>query len=174
MPGWTLREDVRLNSYRACREMLNHLATPAKQAALNELDNIGLARQAYEQLGMSTISMGEVLRRFRHLNADYRELSNIHDNCQGLAARAETAEGERDAQAARYEELATEHEAMGQRYKACALRYKDLMEKSNGFDQERDLWLKKMKSKPAVSINWKLSWRHPDSRPDRWPRIRLI
>ena len=92
VPDWTLRDDVRINSYRAFREMLVHLPTPAKRVALEELDNIGLARQAYEQFGMSIISQGEVLRRFRHLNADFRELSQAHEEYSGLTARLQAAE----------------------------------------------------------------------------------
>ncbi|PWA69734.1 transposase (putative), gypsy type [Artemisia annua] len=140
IPEWSLRNDVRLNSYCACRELLVHLPTPAEQAALDELDNIELARQGYEYLGTSTVTQAEILRRFRHLNADYRELSTIHEGCSGAV---EKAEQERDAQADRYGKLEADFNGLQWRYEAVAKREKELFEASKGFDREREVWLEK-------------------------------
>lgn len=123
--------------------MIVHLPTPAEQSALGELNNIELAKKAYEQLETSIISQGEVLRRFRHLNADFRELSQIHENCPGWAKRLEAIEGERDAQSEKFQKLSAEHEGMRRRYEACAGREKSLLEKAREFDREREGWLER-------------------------------
>ena len=149
MPAWSLRDDVRLNSYRACRELLVHLPTPAERDALRELNNIELARQGYEQLGACAVTLGEVLQRFRHLNADYRDLSTLHESCQGQIAQAEQ---ERDEQKGLYHQLEAEHNGLQWRFDACAEREKELFDKVKDFDKERDVWLAK-NAEQAERIN---------------------
>ncbi|GJZ89708.1 hypothetical protein Tco_0661490 [Tanacetum coccineum] len=39
IPTWGLRSDLRISSYRACKEMISHLATPPKKEVLSSLTN---------------------------------------------------------------------------------------------------------------------------------------
>nr|GEU63339.1 hypothetical protein [Tanacetum cinerariifolium] len=39
VPEWGLREDLRICSYRACKELISHLATPAQDEVLSSLSN---------------------------------------------------------------------------------------------------------------------------------------
>nr|GEV66284.1 hypothetical protein [Tanacetum cinerariifolium] len=48
---WGLRDDMRVSSVRACKEMIIHLATLAKDEFLGGLSNMDLVRRAYQCLG---------------------------------------------------------------------------------------------------------------------------
>jgi chromosome segregation ATPase len=121
--------------------MINNLPTPAEQSALEDLTNIDLARLAYEHLGTSIISQGEVLRRFRHLNADYRELDQIHEKCVDWSAKLGEVEKERDSQVEKFHKLSAEHEDVCRRYEACAKREEMLLGKTEEFGREKETWL---------------------------------
>ena len=108
--------------------MIANLPTPAEQSALEELNNIDLARLAYEQLGTSIISQGEVLRRFRHLNTDFREV-----------------EKDRDAHAEKSCKLSSEHEDVCRRFEACATERKHFWRKWKSWEgRKRFGWIQKL------------------------------
>ena len=79
MSDWRLRNDLRVCTFRACKELISHLATPAKDAFLGTLSNAELVCRAYQMLGQSAVAQGEVLKRYEQLNHDYIELQHSRD-----------------------------------------------------------------------------------------------
>ncbi|GJQ96615.1 hypothetical protein Tco_0007754 [Tanacetum coccineum] len=76
---WSLRSDIRISYYRACKEMISHLATPSKDAVLRSWTNYEAVRRTYQSLGQSILSQAELLRRHEQLNHDYIYLCNHSD-----------------------------------------------------------------------------------------------
>nr|GEV17990.1 hypothetical protein [Tanacetum cinerariifolium] len=53
VPDWGLWDDLRIFTYRACKEPIIHLATPAEGEFLRRLSNIDVVHQAYVSLGFN-------------------------------------------------------------------------------------------------------------------------
>ncbi|GKF84307.1 hypothetical protein Tco_0249205, partial [Tanacetum coccineum] len=47
VPKWELRDDLRNCSFRACKELVSHLATSAEDEFLCSLSNVEIIRRAY-------------------------------------------------------------------------------------------------------------------------------
>ncbi|GKE31915.1 hypothetical protein Tco_1451237 [Tanacetum coccineum] len=62
IPTWGLRSDLRISSYRACKEMISHLATPPKKEVLSSLTNYEVVRRTYQSLGRSILSQAKLLK----------------------------------------------------------------------------------------------------------------
>ncbi|GJR82816.1 hypothetical protein Tco_0153601 [Tanacetum coccineum] len=71
-----LRDDLVFFSYRACKELVSHLATLAKYKILSSLTNCEVVRRTYQSLGWSIRSQSELLKRHEQLNRDHVELYN--------------------------------------------------------------------------------------------------
>ncbi|GJS36283.1 hypothetical protein Tco_0534665 [Tanacetum coccineum] len=76
-----LRNDHRISSFRACKELISHLSTPVEDAILNSLSNYELLRRTYQSMGRSILSQAELLKRYEQLNRDHLELFNRHEAC---------------------------------------------------------------------------------------------
>ncbi|GKC21579.1 hypothetical protein Tco_1023729 [Tanacetum coccineum] len=76
VPEWGLREDLRICSYRAYKELISLLATPAEDQVLSSLTNREVIRRTYQSLGRSILSQAELLKRHDQLNSDYTGLCN--------------------------------------------------------------------------------------------------
>ncbi|GJU03727.1 hypothetical protein Tco_1114065 [Tanacetum coccineum] len=74
VPDWGLRDDLRIFSYRACKELISHLATPVEDKILSSLSNYVVIRRTYQSLGQSILSQAELLKRHELLNHDHVDL----------------------------------------------------------------------------------------------------
>ncbi|GJY84914.1 hypothetical protein Tco_0498940 [Tanacetum coccineum] len=63
VPNWGLRNDLCVCTYRACRELISHLATPTEDEFLASLSNAKVISRAYQTLGESAVAQGELLKR---------------------------------------------------------------------------------------------------------------
>lgn len=146
IPGWTLRDDVRMNSFRACREMMDHLATPAESEALSGLNNNQLVRQAYINVGSGVVLQAELLQRFGQLNRDHRELSEVHDGCGDRLRKVET---ERDAKVQSFDKLLKEFRALEDEVSAASTRQEGLVEQLEEMEKNRNEWQSTASSQAA-------------------------
>ncbi|GJS26971.1 hypothetical protein Tco_0487591 [Tanacetum coccineum] len=74
-----LRNDLRVCTFRACKELVSHLATRAGDEFLGALSNVEVISRAYQTLGQSVVAQGELLKRHEQLNHDYVDLRNRND-----------------------------------------------------------------------------------------------
>ncbi|GJR47970.1 hypothetical protein Tco_1316073 [Tanacetum coccineum] len=51
MPNWGLHDDIHICTFRACKELISHLATPAEEECLGNLTNVEVISRAYQSLG---------------------------------------------------------------------------------------------------------------------------
>ncbi|GKB24827.1 hypothetical protein Tco_0864228 [Tanacetum coccineum] len=51
MPNWGLRDNLRICTFRACKELVSHLATPAEEEFLRNLSNVEVVSRTYQSLG---------------------------------------------------------------------------------------------------------------------------
>ncbi|GKC76604.1 hypothetical protein Tco_1127378 [Tanacetum coccineum] len=83
--GWGLREDLRICSYRACKELISHMATLAKDEVLRNLSNGEVVRRTYQSLGRSILSQAELLKREIQTNDGQSKklalMKNAHSQC---------------------------------------------------------------------------------------------
>ncbi|GJX84807.1 hypothetical protein Tco_0335581 [Tanacetum coccineum] len=79
MPDWELRNDLRVCTFRAGKELVSHLATPAEDEFLGSLSNADFISRAYQTLGQSVGAQGELLKRHEELNRNYVDLQNRYD-----------------------------------------------------------------------------------------------
>ncbi|GJS39518.1 hypothetical protein Tco_0564561 [Tanacetum coccineum] len=79
VPNWGLRNDLRVCTFRACKELVSHLATPTEDEFLSALSNMEVISRAYQTLGQSVVAQGELLKRHEQLNHDYVDLRNRND-----------------------------------------------------------------------------------------------
>ncbi|GJU75069.1 hypothetical protein Tco_1272139 [Tanacetum coccineum] len=59
--GGCAEEPGMICTFRACKELVTHLATPAEDEFLQSLSNVEVVRRAYELLGRCVLSQGELL-----------------------------------------------------------------------------------------------------------------
>nr|GEY38140.1 hypothetical protein [Tanacetum cinerariifolium] len=71
---WGLRDDLCICLFRACKELISHLSTPVEDEVLSSLSNVKVVRRAYQSLGQSILSRGELLKRHEQLNRDHVDL----------------------------------------------------------------------------------------------------
>nr|GEY86267.1 hypothetical protein [Tanacetum cinerariifolium] len=74
-----LRNDLRICTYRAYRELVNHVATSAEDEFLGTLSNAEVLIHAYQTLRQSVVARGELLKRHEQLNHDYIDIWNRRD-----------------------------------------------------------------------------------------------
>nr|GEY36009.1 zinc finger, CCHC-type, retrotransposon Gag domain protein [Tanacetum cinerariifolium] len=77
--NWELRNDLHVCTFRACKELVSHLATPTEYVFLESLSNVELICRAYQTLGQSVVAHGELLKRHEELNHHYVDLRNRND-----------------------------------------------------------------------------------------------
>nr|GEY50358.1 hypothetical protein [Tanacetum cinerariifolium] len=79
VPNWRLHNDLRVCTFRTCKELVSHLATLAEDEFLGALSNVEVISRAYQTLGQSVVAQGELLKRHKQLNHDYVDLRNRND-----------------------------------------------------------------------------------------------
>nr|GEU97965.1 hypothetical protein [Tanacetum cinerariifolium] len=74
VPNWGLRNDLRVCTFRACRELVSHLATPAEDDFLGNISNVEVISRVYLTMRQSVLAQGELLKRHEQLSHDYVDL----------------------------------------------------------------------------------------------------
>ena len=138
-----------MNSFRACREMLNHLATPAEEEAISGLNNNQLARQVYINSGSGVVLQAELLQRFSQLNRDHRELTEVHMGCGDLSEKLKEVEEERDAGVAKFDKLLKEFHALEDEVSAASTRQEGLVEQLEEMEKDKNEWRSTASSQAA-------------------------
>ncbi|GJY66929.1 hypothetical protein Tco_0469167 [Tanacetum coccineum] len=115
VPNWRLRNDLRVYTFRACRELVSHLATPAEDEFLGGLSNVEVVSHAYQTLSQSVLAQGELLKRREKLSHNYMDL--VHRN---------------DANLEELDRLSAPSE--------CPSRENKLLERLKDLERERDEW----------------------------------
>lgn len=138
-----------MNSFRACREMLDNLTTPAEQEAISGLNNNQLVRQVYINSGSGVVLQAEVLRRFSQLNRDHRELTEAHIGCGDLSGKLKEAEEERDAGVAKFDKLLQEFHTLEDEVSAASTRQEGLVEQLEEMEKNRNVWQSTASSQAA-------------------------
>nr|GEU58318.1 reverse transcriptase domain-containing protein [Tanacetum cinerariifolium] len=77
--NWGIRDDLRICTFSACKDLVSHLATPAEGEILVNLTNVEVVSRVYQSLGQCVLSQGELLKRHEQLNHDYVDLCNRSD-----------------------------------------------------------------------------------------------
>ncbi|GJZ92379.1 putative ribonuclease H-like domain-containing protein [Tanacetum coccineum] len=58
VPNWDLSDNLRICTFRACKELISHLATLAEEEFLGNLTNVEVVSRAYQSLGQCVLSQG--------------------------------------------------------------------------------------------------------------------
>ena len=131
-----------MNSFRACREMINNLATPAEKEALAGLNNNQLLRQAYVNVGSGVALLGELFARYAQLNRDFRELEAVHQGCGSLADQLHDTEEERNSVRGQFDQLLKEFRELEDEVAAASTRTEGLTDQLEEMEKDRNDWMK--------------------------------
>ncbi|GJV68138.1 hypothetical protein Tco_1483647 [Tanacetum coccineum] len=137
MPNWDLRNDLRVCTFRACKELVSHLATPAEDEFLGGLSNVEVISRAYQTLGQSVLAQGELLKRHEQLNHDYVDLRNRNDvNVTELEDLRSSLQREKQANA----DLSKEFALLDSAHVGCSNREREFMDRLKDMEKDRDEW----------------------------------
>nr|GEW56893.1 hypothetical protein [Tanacetum cinerariifolium] len=136
VPNWELRNDLHVCTYRACRELVNHVATPAADEFLGTLSNAEVLSRAYQTLGQSVVAQGELLKRHEQLNHDYVDLWNCHDT--NLAELERLRSGLRKANQDK-DEITKNFTLLDNAHSKCTSREKELLDMVKELERERGM-----------------------------------
>ncbi|GKE65853.1 hypothetical protein Tco_1520014, partial [Tanacetum coccineum] len=135
MPDWKLRNDLRVCTFRACKELVSHLATLAEDKFLGSLSNAKVISRVYQTLGQSIVAQGELLKRHEQLNRDYVNLQNRNDaqleELDRLRSGLRRTTQENDDLNERLTLLDSAHSE-------CMSREKELLDRAKDLERERD------------------------------------
>ncbi|GKC79767.1 hypothetical protein Tco_1130541 [Tanacetum coccineum] len=62
VPNWGLSDDLRICTFRACKELFSHLATPTEEEFLGNLTNVKVVSRAYQSLGQCVLLQVERIK----------------------------------------------------------------------------------------------------------------
>nr|GEU58840.1 hypothetical protein [Tanacetum cinerariifolium] len=112
VPNWELRNDLRVCTYRACRELVNHVATPAEDKFLGTLSNA-------------------------ELNHDYVDIRNCHDTdlaeLECLRSVLSKANQNKD-------EITKKFTLLDNAHSECTSRERELLDMVKELEREWDEW----------------------------------
>nr|GEY47586.1 hypothetical protein [Tanacetum cinerariifolium] len=74
VPEWRLREDLRICYYKACKELISHLATPVEEEFLSDLSNVEVVRRAYQSLGSELLDKLKYMEKERD---EWRQTASV-------------------------------------------------------------------------------------------------
>nr|GEV98425.1 hypothetical protein [Tanacetum cinerariifolium] len=134
VPNWGLRNDLRVCTFRACRELVSHLVTPAEDDFLGNISNVEVISRVYQTLGQSVLAQGELLKRHEQLSHDYVDLVNESD--------ANFAELDRlrlilQRENQNNEGLANKLSLLDSAHSECPFREKELLDRVKDLERER-------------------------------------
>nr|GEW26808.1 reverse transcriptase domain-containing protein [Tanacetum cinerariifolium] len=137
VPNWRLHNDLRVCTFRACKELVSHLATLVGDEFLGALSNVEVISRAYQTLGQSVVAQGELLKRHEQLNHDYVDLRNRNDahllELGHLRSIVRRTEKENEGLNNKLSLIESAHSGYGSREKELTDVVKDL-------ERERDEW----------------------------------
>ncbi|GJZ88751.1 hypothetical protein Tco_0660533 [Tanacetum coccineum] len=137
VPNWGIRNDLRVCTFRACRELVSHLATLAEDEFLGNLSNVEVVSRAYQTLGQSVLAQGELLKRHEQLSHGYVDLVNRNDaNSEELdRLRLSLQWANQDN-----EGLSNKLSLIDSVQFECPSRERELLERLKDLERERDEW----------------------------------
>nr|GEY48906.1 hypothetical protein [Tanacetum cinerariifolium] len=134
-----LRNDLRICTFRACKELVSHLATPVEDEFLGSLSNVEVVSRAYQSMGQCVASQSELLKRHKKLNHDYVDLCNHNDahlaKLDRLRMDIQKAMQANDGLPKKFTLLDTAHSV-------CSDRERELSNRLTDMKKERDDWQK--------------------------------
>ncbi|GJY58422.1 hypothetical protein Tco_0458314 [Tanacetum coccineum] len=137
VPNWGLRNDLRVCTFRACKELVSHLATPAEDEFFSVLSNAEVISRAYQTLGQSVVAQGELLKRHEQLNHDYVDLRNRNDvhllELGHLRSSVRRTKQENEG-------LTNKLSLIESAHSGCESREKELTDVVKDLERERDEW----------------------------------
>ncbi|GJR81874.1 hypothetical protein Tco_0152659 [Tanacetum coccineum] len=137
VPNWGLRNDLRVCTFRACRELVSHMATLAEDELLGNLSNVEVVSRAYQTLGHSVLAQGELLKRHEQLNHDYVDLANRNDAILAELDRLKVnLQRENEDNAVLTHQLSLVDSA----HSECPSREKELLDMVKDLEREKDEW----------------------------------
>nr|GEZ05454.1 hypothetical protein [Tanacetum cinerariifolium] len=90
VPNWGLCDDLRICTFRACKELVSHLATPAKEEFLGNLSNVEVVSRAYQSLGQLMLILLDRLKDMEHGRDDWGKTTLEHvEKIRGLEVALE-------------------------------------------------------------------------------------
>ncbi|GJU24787.1 hypothetical protein Tco_1163408 [Tanacetum coccineum] len=137
VPNWGLQNDLRVCTFRACRELVSHLATLGKDEFLGGLSNVEVVSRAYQTLGQSVLAQGELSKRHKQLSHNYVDLMHRNDanseelDCLRLSLQQVTQDNEG---------LLNKLSLVDSAHSECSSREKELLERLKDLERERDEW----------------------------------
>ncbi|GJS23949.1 hypothetical protein Tco_0452581 [Tanacetum coccineum] len=100
VPNWGLQNDLRVCTFRAYRELVSHLATPAEDKFLGGLSNLEVISRAYQTLDRLRLSLQRATQENEGLSNKLSLLDSAHSECPSrekeLLERLKDLERERD------------------------------------------------------------------------------
>ncbi|GJW01694.1 hypothetical protein Tco_1556945 [Tanacetum coccineum] len=137
VPNWGLRNDLRVCTFRACKDLVSHLATPAEDEFLGALSNVEVISRAYQTLRQYVVAQGELLKRHEQLNHDYVDLRNRNDanllELDHLRSSVRRTEQENEG-------LTNKLSLIESAHSGCESREKELTDVVKDLERERDEW----------------------------------
>ncbi|GKB49610.1 hypothetical protein Tco_0900363 [Tanacetum coccineum] len=137
VPNWGLHNDLSICTFRACQELISHLATPTEDEFLGSLSNVEVISRAYQTLGQSVVAQGELLKRHEQLNRKYVDLQNLNDayllQLDHLRSSVQRADQDNEGLTNKLALLVSAHSG-------CESWEKELMDGLKDLERERDEW----------------------------------
>ncbi|GJX80063.1 hypothetical protein Tco_0328212 [Tanacetum coccineum] len=88
MPDWGLYDDLRICTFKECKELVSYLATPTEKEFLGGLSNVEVVRHSYQSLGQCVLSQDRLrsdLQREMQANDGLSKkfvlLDSAHSSC---------------------------------------------------------------------------------------------
>ncbi|GJW80728.1 hypothetical protein Tco_0144703 [Tanacetum coccineum] len=119
----------------ACKEMITHLVTPAKEEFLSGLTNVEVVRRAYQLLGRCVLSQGELLKRHEQLNSEHVDLHNRSDIQLEELTRLRT---DIQRQMQTYDGLSKRFILLDSAYSSYEDKERELLDQLKDMEKERD------------------------------------
>ncbi|GKF36866.1 hypothetical protein Tco_0113624, partial [Tanacetum coccineum] len=77
VPNWGLRNDLCVCTFRACQELISHLATPAEDDFLGSLSNVEVISRAYQTLSdVHLVELDHLRSSLQRVTQDNKGLTN--------------------------------------------------------------------------------------------------
>nr|GEX73675.1 hypothetical protein [Tanacetum cinerariifolium] len=132
-----LQNDLRVCTYRACQELVNHVVAPAEDEFLGTLSNAKVFSRAYQTLGQSVVAQGELMKRHEQLNHEYVDLRNCHDT--DLAELERLRSGHRKVNQDK-DEITKKFTLLDNAYSESTSLEKELLDMVKELKNKRDEW----------------------------------
>nr|GFA18313.1 hypothetical protein [Tanacetum cinerariifolium] len=134
---YSLHNDLLVCTFRACKELVSHLATLTEDEFLGALLNVEVISRAYQTLGQSMVAQEELRKRHEQLNHDYVDLQNCNDahllELDHLRSSVRRTEQENEG-------LNNKLSLIESAHFGCESREKELTDVVKDLEKDRDEW----------------------------------